>query len=444
MGALWFRIAVVSCAPTLGFGQTGMRSTGSLTLGALRLPTDAAPGAVALVGGHWFDGKDFVDRTVYVIDDTLSDARPARVDSTIDLHSGYVVPPFADAHNHNVEFSSAARADAILAKYIREGVFYVQNPMNFVRGRAGLAGRVNVPAGVDVTFANAGITATGGHPTGLFMRNFNLGIYSAQDGEGVFLWTVDSLPDLDRKWPRILESKPDFIKTVLVYSEDYDTRRRHWEYTNWRGLDPKVVLPEIVRRAHAAGLRVMAHIESAADFHNALAAGVDEIGHMPGFRGNEQAQLPDLRPYLIADEDARTAASRGVPIVTTVDASSIDPAGADSLRRRQADSLHRANLRRLKQYGARIVVGSDNFRQTSLPEVMYLHSLGVFSNQELLKMWSESTPRAIFPQRRIGELRPGAEATFLVLDGNPLSDFQAVTRIQLRWKQGRRLVVAPT
>ena len=34
-------------------------------------------------------------------------------------------------------------------------------------------------------------------------------------------------------------------------------------------------------------------------------------------------------------------------------------------------------------------------------------------------MWSEATPQAIFPQRKVGKLEEGHEANFLVLDGDP-------------------------
>jgi imidazolonepropionase-like amidohydrolase len=51
-------------------------------------------------------------------------------------------------------------------------------------------------------------------------------------------------------------------------------------------------------------------------------------------------------------------------------------------------------------------------------------------------MWTETTARAIFPQRRIGRLQEGYEATFLALEGNPLLDWQQVRRIRFRFKQG--------
>ncbi len=66
-------------------------------------------------------------------------------------------------------------------------------------------------------------------------------------------------------------------------------------------------------------------------------------------------------------------------------------------------------------------------------------SLGAMSNAALLKMWTETTAGAIYPGRRIGQLREGYEASFLVLAGDPLMDFAEVTRITRRVKQGRAL-----
>ena len=66
----------------------------------------------------------------------------------------------------------------------------------------------------------------------------------------------------------------------------------------------------------------------------------------------------------------------------------------------------------------------------------YLASLGVYSNAELLRLWSDDTARGIFPNRRIGKLEPGYESSFLVLDRDPLADFSNVKTIRLRVKQG--------
>jgi len=46
------------------------------------------------------------------------------------------------------------------------------------------------------------------------------------------------------------------------------------------------------------------------------------------------------------------------------------------------------------------------------------------------------TSRAIFPDRRIGNLLAGSEANLLVLAGNPIEDLSNVRRIVRRFKAG--------
>jgi imidazolonepropionase-like amidohydrolase len=402
-------------------------------------PRAAAP-VLAFTNGSWLGTTGFARGTRYVVGGRIVSARPARVDSTVDLAGGFVVPPFGEAHNHNVEFSTPGRTDSLIARYLRDGVFYVANPGVLPRGRAQLAGRVNVPGGVDAIFANGLLTATGGHPTGLYQRNLSRGAMTAEDGDGGFLWLIDTRADLDAKWPRILAQRPDFIKTVLVHSEEYARRRSDPAYFNWKGLNP-ALLPEIVRRAHAAGLRVMTHVETAADFHAALTAGADLVGHTPGFRGDEQGRLPEPRSFEIAPADAALAARRHVVVVTTLGgAAAIDAARADSALRRRFDALHRRNLRLLRDAGVHLAVGSDAYRDDSAGEVAYLRGLGVFDDLALLRLWSERTPAAIFPSRRVGCLADGCEASFLVLGGDPSADFSRVRDIRLRVKDGRILV----
>jgi hypothetical protein len=53
----------------------------------------------------------------------------------------------------------------------------------------------------------------------------------------------------------------------------------------------------------------------------------------------------------------------------------------------------------------------------------------VFLNAQVLRIWSETTPRAIFPKRPFGRLADGYEASFLALEGNPLMDFGSTNRI---------------
>ncbi len=388
--------------------------------------------------GLWFDGKAFQPGTRYTVAGRLSDRRPSTVDSVVDLAGGYVVPAFGEDHNHNAVPSDTG----IARRYLRDGIFYVKNPNNLPQEKANAAGRFNVPASIDVTFANGGLTGPGGHPIELVQRNVARGTWKPGDGEGGFLFTIGSAAELEQKWPAVLRAKPDFIKTYLLFSEEYAARLADSTAVGWRGLDP-ALLPLVVSRAHAAGLRVTTHVETAADFRNAVAAGVDEINHLPGFRpeGNDLAGYRKLERYRLTAADAREAAEHHVTVATTVSevVELLRPlasgAGEESATARGVLALITDNLRLLRDAGVNVVIGSDRYRTTSVSEAVALHDLHVYSDTALLRMWSIATPRAIFPKRKFGTA-PGDEASFLVLDGNPLEDWSGVRRIRLRVKEG--------
>ena len=96
----------------------------------------------------------------------------------------------------------------------------------------------------------------------------------------------------------------------------------------------------------------------------------------------------------------------------------------------------------MKKQGVKFALGADFYGSDSLPEAIYLSQLGIWSNLELLKIWCEETPGNIFPKRKIGRLLEGFEASFLVLNNNPLENFEHVKSIRLRFKQGNLIKLA--
>ncbi len=168
----------------------------------------------------------------------------------------------------------------------------------------------------------------------------------------------------------------------------------------------------IVLQSYAKKLRTVARIDSAADYRAAVAADVDLILRLPN--------------GALSKADAAQTARQRIQVVT---------AGGTA-------ETKAANLRLLKSARVELVLAGDGALATARGEALQLHALGVFSNRELLKMWSEITPRAIFPTRRIGYLRDSYEASFVVLKQNPLKDFSAaVQQITHRFKKGRQLAL---
>ncbi len=399
------------------------------------IPADTK--VTAFTNASWFDGRSFRKRTGYTARGVLSFRRPSHVDAVVDLKGGFVVPPFAEAHNHNVE--SLNKVDALIQRYLNHGIFYIKDPDNLPDGRDKVLPKIDRPESIDVTFSNGGFTSSNGHPAEIVKRNIDPGVWTKADGDGAFYYTIDSPADLERRWPQFLATKPDFVKTYLLYSENYAARKDSDKYYGWKGLDP-ALLKFIVQKAHAAGLRVSTHIESAADFHNALSAGVDEINHMPGFRAHADVSPHAVSEFQISESDAKLASSRGTYVVTTLaDAASIDPHGPNGKLRQEADELNRRNLTLLKRYKVHIALGSDSYRSDTLPEALYLESLHVFNSRSLLTSWCTTTAKTIFPDRKIGELKEGYEASFVVLGRDPLQDFSAVQHLVYGVKQGHIL-----
>ena len=403
-------------------------------------PTEATSGpsarpAYELANGKWYIGDGFEAKTMYVAGETLLARRPARVDSVIDLNGGYVVPPFGEAHTHRVSDPFRAEADAGL--FIEAGIFYAMNHGNLSQYRDAVDSVLVRSGNLDALFSNALIASPQSHGVELWQRIIGRGVYPdvALDGlDGNAYIIVESSEDVARRWPDVLATRPDFIKVMLEYSEEYAQRRADSLYFGRSGLNPSLI-PEIVSRAHDAGLRVSAHVETAADFRVAVAAGADIIAHLPGYDILEE---DDVARFRIAPEDARRAATQGTIVMTTT-ALSADRAEEEPERLARMNENHRQNLRLLSEAGVTLAVASDLFSQNAVDELMNLASLGVFDNATLLDMICRVTPQVIFPDRRIGTLNDGAEASFLVLTDNPIEHLDAVRDITLRVKNGRVL-----
>jgi imidazolonepropionase-like amidohydrolase len=398
----------------------------------------------AFANGQWFNGTDFLRRTLYCVEGKLTTRVPSTSVDSVDLQGGFVVPPFGDAHNHfpsgEQDFAEGNRA------YLKTGVFYTLNPGGDAEIAKPIRAKLNTADTIDAIFAHGVFTCSGGHPGPLLE-------YFAERGEpafdktklnGRYFYFVDSVADLDRVWPQFLSTNPEFVKLILGFSSAY----RSGEQRSI-GLSPRIA-QEISRRARTAGLRTGAHIENADDFHVALEAGVDLVMHLPifpepfGRKGAYPEKFAEPNRYLISTADAKLAFVRGVGVVTTCATGSAEnfekPNAFEKLNGKEERfvKITLQNLHQLKDEGVTLAVGSDGPPGAgTLNEIEFLRKTGIFSNLELLKMWSEVTPATIFPQRKIGRLEEGFEASFLVLGNDPIRDLRALENIRLRVKQGR-------
>jgi imidazolonepropionase-like amidohydrolase len=392
--------------------------------------------------GNWFNGRQFPRTTFYSVNGVLTKKKPANIDETIDLKGGFVVPPFTDAHCHH--FDALYNVKQQVEMYLRAGIFYAKVQTNLRTGALKVADMINKPESIDVSYAHGSLTHSFGHgfevyetlalrliPTTDVMEANKEKIAASRLRENDAYYIIDTAEELERKWQKILEGNPDFIKINLLASENFEQQRENIPNIKLGhiGLNPRLV-PMIVQKAHNAGLRVSAHVETAADYRTALAAGVDEMAHLPGYYFGLQ-EKPES--YLLTDEDAKETARRKIWVVPTpvLPNSFKDPIILD-----RVEKVAKHNLQLLKRHGVRIAFGSDAYMSTPVEYVLYIARLGIFSNLEMLKIWTEGTPQTIFPNRKIGQLREGYEASFLVLSNNPIENFERIKNILLRFKQG--------
>lgn len=380
-----------------------------------------------LINGWWFNGQTFVKRTAWVNQGQLYFKQPfATIDTMIDLANKYVIPPFAEAHNHNLE--SRYKLQKRIDSYLNNGVFYVKL-LSSIKKRIGpLMGHYNKPDGIDVSMAHAPLTATGGHPIGVRKRYLKRGHFrglfnTLKDIESHGYFVINDSQDLQNKWKQILSFGPDFIKLNLLYSEEYEKRKDDTSYFGKKGLNPALI-PAIVAKAHQHNLRVSAHVATAHDFHVAVKAKVDEIAHLP--------EIHHGKP--LAKKDVLLAKKNKTIVVTTV--SLVKKRAKQPNYQALVDNIC-ANLKLLKDAGVTLAIGSDMYSDNSVGEAQFLYDLKVFSNLELLKMWCENAAITTFPHRKIAYLKEGYEASFLVLSVNPIKEMNNVSQaIWLRIKQG--------
>lgn len=399
-----------------------------VSVASTAIASTSAAGAVEFRDGHWFDGEDFRTGTWYAVDGALTRTRPERVERVVDLAGGYATPPLAEAHNHNLQNAWGARN--FRERYLAGGVQYAAMLCGDPDGTAQAKQALGADAPLDVLYASACVSSSDGHPLAMARSNPDGSLRPVEDVHDRDYLVMDTLDDIERKWPKLRAARPDLIKVVLVHSERPE-RRGDARYFGRNGLRPELLAP-LVRRAHADGLRVAAHVESAADFRVAVEAGVDILAHLPGYQiwdGRSEAD------YRLDDASIALAAQRKIPLIATANAAQL-LAGDDAAELERVRALQRDNLRRLLAAGVPLALGSDRFDATVRVEIDYLAGLQVMPPAQLWRAAVEHTPSLLFPQRRVGRIAEGFEAHFIVLADNPLRAPKALDAIRLKVRHG--------
>lgn len=382
-------------------------------------------------------GDGFQTRDLAVRDGVFIPATDVADDAErVDLSGRFVVPPYANAHHHITYGSESSSWN-----FVQHGVFYVWNP-NTVTPRNIEADNVffEQPETYDVRSAMGGITEPLGHPERLYVDILTQWVYQDWEFED-FLGNAfhygRTPQEIDAALDLLLEQGADFVKTYLLYSEDYAERSGNEAYYGLAGLNPEN-FPYLAEAAHARGLPVAVHVQTREDALTAARAGADMLAHLPAY--SVERGLEAIQETVLSPADAEEMAASGIIVVPTYAIarrnSVYDQPDPDLLA--ATYEAQAENLRVLHAAGVPILTGTDGPEEV-VSEIDHWIEIGGLSQLEAFNALF-ATAEHLFPERALGQLQPGYEASFLVLQDDPLERISALQDIQLRVKQGHDLV----
>lgn len=380
--------------------------------------------------GYWYNGKDFTAGTWYTQGGVFSKKAPSKIDSVIDLNNRYVIPPMGDAYCSSVAGNPSAEAQ--LKSYMNEGVFYLQVLGNTRDQREKVEAKRKPTTNPDVAYANGEITCTLGSPfvkyeaAAMDIRN-NVVIASkmaelkkSRKALGDGYWFIDNKAALSANWSKIKAQKPSVISIWLLDAEQSGGKEGF-------GLSPDMA-KAVIKKAHKAKLKVYAHVENASDLRLAVQLGADGIANLPGMLWNGEG---DKSIYELTDADIKWLEKKQTVIIPLLSKAQINGTVNENLKTFQAQTLTR-----LLNSQANVAIGSDDTQRTTRTEFNYWFGFNQLNSEAALKVLCERTPRAIFPERKIGRIDAGYEASFLVLDDNPIGNLLKTRIISLKVKNG--------
>ena len=201
-------------------------------------------------------------------------------------------------------------------------------------------------------------------------------------------------------------------------------------------------LHAVIDEAHRNGLPITAHATYDECINRCLKFGIDVIEHA----GN------------MTDETIQLFLDRHVPIVTTFSAVAIQsqpeiarkyniPEWKIAERQRQAaDTSKYADIAKAKRAGVEIAFGTDAGspcvqHNYIVPEMEFMVKVGVVDgNYGALRSATITAAKLNRLGDKLGTLEAGKSADVIVMEGNPLEDLNALTKIRYTYKEGASML----
>jgi imidazolonepropionase-like amidohydrolase len=372
----------------------------------------AAETALFLINGILIDGTGadaIPDGAVVIQDGRIVTAGPRtqlEVPSNankIDVQGGTILPGFINAHVH------AAYSATKLKAWARGGVTTVRDlgalgPYTPARFEIRDTLCAN-PKCARLVAVGSFINVKGGYPEAYW------------GGHPV---TITSPGEARQAVNRLIDDGADVIKTAM--ESGYSFGRSGWPLISAEEASA------LVETAHERGKPVTAHVTSARDLERALDADVDEIAHMVVDRLSEQlvSRMVETGIRWVPTLELWQGVSRIYPV--------------------SHGKMAIKNLALFVEAGGEVVLGTDyagaprvNF-DLGMPihEIEWMQEAGM-TPMQIIVAATRNSARSCNMERELGTLEAGKLADVLVVDGNPLLDVHALTKVRLVMREGNSI-----
>ncbi len=399
----------------LGISRREFLKVTSVSAAGLLIGYNSALGAdatLALINGKLIDGTgadSIANGAVVIRNGRIREAGPqthvkipagAKI---IDVQGGTILPGFINAHVH------AAYSAWKLKSWAKGGVTSVRDLGAFgpyTRAKFVTRDTLNAnPKQARLFAVGSFINVKGGYPIAFW------------GGHAV---TITSPEEARQAVNKLIDDGADVIKTAMESGYAFGQ-------SGWPLLSPAEA-KALVDTAHERGKTVTAHVTSALDLSRALDAGVDEIAHMV------VDELPD---NLISRMAA--AGTRWVPTLELWQ-------GVSRIYSIDHGRMALKNLARFAEAGGEVALGTDyagapnvNF-DLGMPiqEIEWMQAAGM-PPMQIIVAATKNGARSCNMENELGTLEAGKLADLLVVDGDPLTDIQALTKIRLILREGKSI-----
>ena len=319
----------------------------------------------------------------------------------VDVQGGTILPGFINAHVHDAFSVSKLKA------WAQGGVTTVRDlgalgPYTAARFEIRNTLRAN-PKFARLFAVGSFINVKGGYPKAYF-RGYPVEITLPEEAHQAV--------------NKLIDDGADVIKTAMESGYAFGQ-------SGWPLLSPEEA-KALVDTAHNRGKTVTAHVTSARDLAQALDAGVDEIAHMVVDTLSEKLILRMVE-----------AGIRWVPTLELWQ-------GVSRVYHVGHGSMAIKNLAQFVKAGGEVVLGTDyagapavNF-DLGMPihEIEWMQEAGM-TPMQIIVAATRNGACSCDMVSELGTLEAGKLADILVVDGNPLSDIHALTKVRIVLREGK-------